>query len=542
MPKAKSKTKGIPSPHHYVYPGTQILKNKYGEKDLKLFLEKCSHDTEQALKVLRQEPLPEYFDADYLCYIHHQLFKNTFEWAGKIRTVPFTFADGSVAAMPEMKRAELGNAFASDGEILEKLQKLERMLAEKENLQGLTREEFNSEAVKLFISFKNIHPFIDGNEHATEFFFENLAKAAEHQLDFSLATKERMMAAYTEAAQYGNTQAMQDLFEDISNPKKICILKEFMNNMKEVGCNVNDRLVVVAKEGETYMGTYKSVGLNSFVVYAQGTYILGNKDSLTPEQIKTFKPGGTIVFTTPKAEELENTLIPKETLAPLTNSEFIRRVADSNRVYTARDQIQHLSKIVYGNSAALEERMEEVFKNPDSGQKLANQIERSPHSISHLAGVNIFSFKSQMRQNAEDHVNLLCTAVTNYATAVKYMRHAITQEHKIEQDRCGKAVEKPSKDLQNLLSLSPELQKEVLSQSPHLYQELRTLVRNLEHRLSSNEYNAIRNHDYETLAKSIGVSEQKAQEITNIVQKAKEAHEQVHIRRLNRSNVLAIAS
>ncbi|MDD9334273.1 MAG: adenosine monophosphate-protein transferase, partial [Bartonella sp.] len=65
MPKAKSKTKGAPSPHHYVFPGTQILKNKYGETDLELFREKCSYDIEKAEKILQREPLPELFDSAY---------------------------------------------------------------------------------------------------------------------------------------------------------------------------------------------------------------------------------------------------------------------------------------------------------------------------------------------------------------------------------------------------------------------------------------------------------------------------------------------
>ncbi|WP_156851081.1 BID domain-containing T4SS effector [Bartonella refiksaydamii] len=542
MPKAKSKTRGIPSPHHYVYPGTNILKNKYGETDLKLFLEKCSYDTAEATKILREESLPEHFDSAYLCHIHHQLFKKTFEWAGKIRTVPFTFADGSVAAMPEMKRAEWDNAFVSDEEILENLQKLEKTLAEKDNLQGLTRKEFNSEAVRMFIFLKNIHPFIDGNEHTEQFFFENLAKAAGHQLDFSLATKERMMAAYTQAAQYGNIQPMRDLFEDISNPEKICILQEFMNNMKELGRDVNDRLVMAAKEEEIYTGIYKGAGFDSFVLDAQGTYIIGNKEHLTLEQLKTLKVGDKFTFTAPKAEEFEKVLIPKEQLAPLTKSELSEKIAEDARVHACRDQIQLLSKIVYGNSKALNEQMVEIIKNPSFGQQLANQIERTPSSVSSLTGINLLCFKNQARVNAEEHVDMLCTAVMNYAHAVKYTRHVITQEHKIEQERRGKAIEKPSKDLQNLLCLSPETQREVLSQFPLLYKELRTFVRNLEHRLSPDEYRAIKNNDYETLAKSIGVSEQKARKITNTVQKAKETHNRAYTSTLNRSNALAMAS
>ncbi|EJF97985.1 hypothetical protein MEI_01017 [Bartonella vinsonii subsp. arupensis Pm136co] len=542
MPKAKSKTRGTPSPHHYIYPGTQILKNKYGETDLQRFLEKCSSDREAAIKALREEPLPEYFDCAYLCHLHQQLFRHTFEWAGQLRSSPFTFEDGTTGAMPEMHHAERGDAFVSGEEILESLQRFEETLAEKGYLRCLTRQEFISQAVELFVFLKNIHPFIDGNEYTEELFFEKLAQAAGHKLDFSLATKTRMMAAYSEAAQHGNPQRMEDLFEDISNPEKMLLLEKFMNNMEELGHNVHDRLVMVAQEGVTYLGTYEGGNFGGFMLNTQGIYIIGNNEHLTPEQKKSLKPGDIITFTALTTQEFENTLIPKETLAPLTSSEFAERVAGGARVQTARDQVQHLSKIIYGSSKALNEKMEEIFRNPDLGQRFAGQIQDTPHSVAPLRGFNLLFYKTVARTNAESHINLLCGAIVNYAEAVTQTRFATTQEHQIEQERCGRAVEKPSQNLQNLFCLSPEKQQEALSQSPSLYRELRAFICSIECRLSSNESSAIKRNDHEALAQSLGVSEQKAQEITNTVQKAKETHKQACSRTLNRSNVLAMAS
>ncbi|WP_273719039.1 MULTISPECIES: BID domain-containing T4SS effector [Bartonella] len=542
MPKAKAKNISVASPHNYLYPGTQILKNKYGETDFKLFLEKCSHDTEQAKVNLLAEALPEYFDSSYLCYIHQQLFKNTFEWAGHLRHTSFTFADGSIAAMPEMKRTEWGNSFSTSEEILENLQKLDQKLAEKDNLQGLTREEFVEEATSLFHSLHKIHPFIDGNEHTEQIFFENLAKAAGHQLDFSLVTPKRMMAAYSEAMQYSNTQLIKDLFEDISNPQKIRLLKEFMEHINNTGRNVDGRLVMATKAGETYMGTYKGCYSEGFVLDVQGTYIIGSKDDLTPERLKTLKSGDTITFTAPKSKELENTLIPKETLAPLTKSECSKTVAVNSYVLKAQKQVRTYAKTVYGNANTLNEQIEEIIKNPELGRQFANQIKQAPHSVSPLAGFSICGLQNPARVNARNHLDVLSLAIENYVYTVEAAYNIITRDHKIQQERLGKAVEKPSQNLQNVFALSPEKQREILSQSPQLYRELRTLINSLEHRLSSNECSAITNKDYETLAQSIGISEQKAQEITDIVQKARNAHSQFYTRTQNRSNTLAMAS
>lgn len=544
MPKAKEKTKNIEtsSPHHYVYPNTTTLKNKYGITNFDAFTAKYTHDTAKAIVNLREAPLPEKFDSSYLCSIHHQLFKNTFEWAGQTRNVPFTFLDESVTAMPEMKRAEWNNVFANDDEIEEGLQTLNKTLAEKNALRSLTREDFILEAVPLFVSLKNIRPFINGNEHTIHLFFEKLAQAAEHQLDFSLVTKERMLVASVAAIQNDNLEPMQHLFEDISNPQKIHLLKEFMSNMKELGRDINDRSVMVTKEGETYMGTYRGAGHDSLAFNVNGAYIIGDKEDLTPEQLKTLKPGDKFTFTAAQTQELKNILIPKETLAPLSKTEKAEMIAKDACVHTARNQIQRLSKTVYDNAKTLDKKMVAIIKNPALGQQLAEQIERSPDSVAHLAGFSLCGLQNQARANAKNHLEMLCSAVANFAHAVKHAEKEITQEHATEQKRRATTVEMPSKSLQDLFTLPKELQQESLAKNLGLQKELSNLVKNINSRLSATEHKAVKNNNYETLAQSIGVSENKAKQITQTVKQAKEVHQQACARAVNHSNVLAIAS
>ncbi|UNF36740.1 BID domain-containing T4SS effector [Bartonella krasnovii] len=544
MPKAKEKSKNIdyPSPHNYLYPGTQILKNKYEETDLERFREKCSHGIEKGLERLRRESLPEHFDSFYLSYIHYHLFKETFVWSGQIRATPVTFADGSVAATPEIKRTEWDNTFVNAEKTLDGLKKIEKTLAEKDNLKGLTREDFISETVPLFVSLKKIHPFIDGNEHTIQFFFENLAKSAGHHLDFSLTTQERMMTAYTQAAHYGNAEPMRDLFEDISHPEKICLLQEFMNNMKKSGRDVNDHLVMVAKEDETYTGIYRGALFDSFMLDVEGIYIIGRKTDLTIEQQKTLKPSDKLTFTPPKTELLEKILIPEEKLAPLTKNEKAGMIAEDACVQTARNQIQQLANIVYGNAKTLDKQMVGIINNPQLGQRLANQIERTPDSVAHLAGLSLCGLQSPARANAKNHLEMLCTAVVNFTHAVKHAEKEITQEHTTEQARRAKTVQMPSQSLQNFFALPKELQQESLAKNLGLQKELTSFVKKINSRLSENEHKAVKNNDYETLAQSIGVSENKAKQITQTIKQAKEAHQQACTRTANRSNVLAMAS
>jgi cell filamentation protein len=68
----------------YAYPGTAILKNILDIRD---------QDTLEAFEVeistLRaEESLPEgKFDSAHYCSVHHHLFQDVYDWAGRYRTV-----------------------------------------------------------------------------------------------------------------------------------------------------------------------------------------------------------------------------------------------------------------------------------------------------------------------------------------------------------------------------------------------------------------------------------------------------------------------
>nr|WP_245410051.1 hypothetical protein [Bartonella tribocorum] len=89
---------------NFFYSNSKVLKNKYHIKDKGILKERCSDDVKKEMIKLRQEPLPEQFNSSYLKYLHQRLFSRAFEWAGQTREEPFTFADGSIAFMPILKR------------------------------------------------------------------------------------------------------------------------------------------------------------------------------------------------------------------------------------------------------------------------------------------------------------------------------------------------------------------------------------------------------------------------------------------------------
>ncbi|WP_438752207.1 Fic/DOC family protein, partial [Bartonella rochalimae] len=170
----------------YTYPNSDVLINKYGIKNSQALHEKSAYHSEQAIIRLRQEALPNKFNSSYLKHIHKCLFKDTFEWAGYTRDLTFKFKNGVTANISEMQIPNSDAFFKESKAVSKSLHKFDQVLSKKNNLQGLSREEFVDEATKLFSFLNYIHPFRDGNGLAQRVFFERLAEAAGHKLDFSV--------------------------------------------------------------------------------------------------------------------------------------------------------------------------------------------------------------------------------------------------------------------------------------------------------------------------------------------------------------------
>lgn len=94
------------------------------------------------------------------------------------------FAESVSLTMPKIEKTGYIIPFTRGDKIQEGLQKLDQKLAEKNNLRNLTREEFINEAIEIFISLEEIHPFVKGHRRTQQIFFEKLGQVAGHHLNF----------------------------------------------------------------------------------------------------------------------------------------------------------------------------------------------------------------------------------------------------------------------------------------------------------------------------------------------------------------------
>lgn len=114
------------------------------------------------------EPLPPgRLSISHYRAIHHHLFQDVYEWAGKFRTVRLT-KDASTFCYPEHIDREMRRIFT--------------WLDEHNYLRALAPDEFAKDAAHLLAEINAIHPFREGNGRTQLTFLALLADRAEHPL------------------------------------------------------------------------------------------------------------------------------------------------------------------------------------------------------------------------------------------------------------------------------------------------------------------------------------------------------------------------
>ncbi|AQX27535.1 MULTISPECIES: BID domain-containing T4SS effector [unclassified Bartonella] len=586
----KIKHNNLQTAYDYTSFNRRTMKNKYGLEG-KAFERICAHDIIQAIVNLKEEPLPEKFDSSYLKYLHKCLYGKAFEWAGCIRQHQFQFSDSTVTKLlinNEIKKELLPEKFASsylkglhkylygkafewavyirqhlfqfsdgtvtetqnDNEIERLFKKIDQILAEKDNLRGLSREKFVDEASKIFAFLNNIYPFQFGSECTLRIFFEKMAEAGGYNLDFSVVTKQRMWfvchaALPSDGSDVGDIIPMRHLFEDISNPEKVCVLKEFIAHMRDVDMikytEMKNKVFILPTEGSTYTGIYKDCSPDSIRLMVKDNYFICKKDYFAPETLKTLLPGQKLIFTASIPNNFQNILLPGEKLASLTEKEIATKIVKNASVQTSREKIRHLSKHVYRDSNILNKDINLI--NMDSGlsEQHVKQIVNFSKYTSQLSGTKVFNIRTPSRKRAEANYPKLVREVNNYISIVIATRKKILQKHQREQERCQQVVEIPNQVVQDILNLPKEEQIKALNANPQLNKDIEDFLNKVKTRLSTKEYQALDENHYEKLASSIGISMNRAREIAKIVQKAQVARHLSREYKICKSRTMAIA-
>jgi len=161
----------------YSYPGTTVLKNKLDLRDAEALAAFEAEITNQRAN----EPFPEgKLDYAYYCDIHHHLFQDVYDWAGKPRNIRIG-KDGNWFCFPEHIDEQMNGLFSN--------------LAKDDFLVGLDTAAFVSKAAHYLAELNAIHPFREGNGRTQLSFLTLLAEQAEHPLNLEKLDPKEMLDA-----------------------------------------------------------------------------------------------------------------------------------------------------------------------------------------------------------------------------------------------------------------------------------------------------------------------------------------------------------
>jgi len=161
----------------YCYDGTTVLRNRLGIQDAETL-----EAFELEMSTLRAaEPLPDGgFEVDHYLRVHHHLFQDVYDWAGKPRTI---------------QTAKGGNLFCLPAYIETELKKLFEILENDPGSWVKTPQQVVEVVADFLAELNAIHPFREGNGRSQLAFVHLLGEAASHPFDLSRVKRDTFLPA-----------------------------------------------------------------------------------------------------------------------------------------------------------------------------------------------------------------------------------------------------------------------------------------------------------------------------------------------------------
>jgi cell filamentation protein len=174
----------------YVYPGTTILRNKFGIHDAdRLDYVERRLATERATQGVPNGN----FDLKHLKAIHRHLFQDIYDWAGQLRTVEIS---KSGSQFQFLRYIETGMA------------DVHRRLVQRNFLKALDAADFARGAGEIMGDVNYVHPFREGNGRAQMLYLGQLASQAGHKIDIERIRNLQNWVEVSRAAHRGDYAPM----------------------------------------------------------------------------------------------------------------------------------------------------------------------------------------------------------------------------------------------------------------------------------------------------------------------------------------------
>ncbi|ODR88796.1 zeta toxin family protein [Sinorhizobium alkalisoli] len=230
-------------------------------------------------------------------------------------------------------------------------------------------------------------------------------------------------------------------------------------------------------------------------------------------------------------------LVPARELPDLSESEIGARLRQSTRLADKRTEIEHLSRLVFGNSQAASL---EAIADARTGMDAGDDVRAGRRGEMAGEGRTWWRGPSPERQTAEAHVQKLAGALADYGLAIDFERHQVVTQHREEQTRQRVEIPSPSSKLAGVLSSEGGERFRSFQSDEGLRREFERLSLAVTKRLSPVDLAQLTAGDLSRFAKTHGIDEQQATKVKTTVSQVRSVQQDMTARVRERARTEAV--
>lgn len=192
----------------YIYPGTQVLRNKADIRDADQLQRYERGVTAVRIQQLKENPVKGDYGLEHMQAIHRQVFRDVYDWAGEVRTV-------DIAKGPANDRT----VFTLKEDIAIRAELIKATIEESRYLRDADRQQFAAKMGEIYAAVNELHPFREGNGRTTREFMDQLAQESGRRLDYGRVDKETWNEAAKQSAR-GDLAPIQHVMYEITTVER----------------------------------------------------------------------------------------------------------------------------------------------------------------------------------------------------------------------------------------------------------------------------------------------------------------------------------
>ncbi|WP_413990698.1 zeta toxin family protein [Labrys okinawensis] len=232
-------------------------------------------------------------------------------------------------------------------------------------------------------------------------------------------------------------------------------------------------------------------------------------------------------------------LVPARDLPDFGESEISARLQQSTRLAGKRSEIEHLSRLVFGNNQAASV---EAITDARTGAAAGDDVRAGRRGEMAGEGRTWLRGPSPERRTAEAHAQKLAVALADYGLAIDFERHQVATQHREEQARQRVEIPSPSSKLAGVLASAGEERFRTLQSDEGLRREFERLSLAMKKRLSSSDLAQLKTGDLSKVAKSHGIDERQAMKVKTTVSQVRSLQQNMaaHARERSRTETVTL--